>query len=558
MSYQSLEALEYLSRKLGKRYGWDLAKTNAKESIDLIINLPLVGNSDNDIRLVNENKHVYFWWKNEWHDVGEVLLIDSEFIKDLPASMNFKEGVDTEANLPTVGNEVNDARITNDTGHLYVWNGTNWIDQGDIIDLDWSAISNKPTSAVIDIDDAVSKKHSQNLDSGLTTLDGTQWINCGIDSFANWDTTNIKIGTTINSGMPGAYKVRFHINITTPIDEDITLKITGVEAGIPDGNIIAAKTVRLKYTTLGSYIVTIILDTPVSLPTDCAIYLERSSLNYGIGSRGGNVLNYCSLITFDGINWANWGNADDFNFDIWGNGYTSNIFNSGVIVHDIEMLGEYNIAGRNIKADGIKLDTIESNAVSLTTVKADNQILDAINKAHEHLEFDIILIDGLNITIAAGRIDVDSGGVLPVVETIVTLLEGNNYIYIDETGVIQNSNSGFTNKGYHLYEIIVTAGEITSNLDVRPNGFIGHEVGKDQGLDIGGLNEVLVADIKNSVDISHTQNTDTKVACPSSEPADATLDNNEMTFWVDEGNALLKFKVKDSLGVIKSGSIALS
>ena len=62
-----------------------------------------------------------------------------------------------------------DARITNDTGHLYIWDGNIWQDQGDILDLNWSAINNKPSSVVGDIDDAVTKKHIQNTDEYLST-----------------------------------------------------------------------------------------------------------------------------------------------------------------------------------------------------------------------------------------------------------------------------------------------------------------------------------------------------------------------------------------------------
>lgn len=37
--------------------------------------------------------------------------------------VSFKEGVTTVGDLPTVGNEEGDTRITNDTGHLYIWDG---------------------------------------------------------------------------------------------------------------------------------------------------------------------------------------------------------------------------------------------------------------------------------------------------------------------------------------------------------------------------------------------------------------------------------------------------
>jgi len=86
--------------------------------------------------------------------------------------LSFKEGVDEQADLPLSGNAVGDARIANDTGHLYVWSIesssgllTDWIDAGDIVDLNWSAIAGKPSSAVADIDDAVTKRHSPESDN---------------------------------------------------------------------------------------------------------------------------------------------------------------------------------------------------------------------------------------------------------------------------------------------------------------------------------------------------------------------------------------------------------
>lgn len=79
----------------------------------------------------------------------------------------FKAGVANFAALPAVGNTISDARITSDNGHLYVWDGLAWVDQGDIIDIDWSAITGKPTSSPANIDDAVSKRHTQNTDTIL-------------------------------------------------------------------------------------------------------------------------------------------------------------------------------------------------------------------------------------------------------------------------------------------------------------------------------------------------------------------------------------------------------
>ena len=88
----------------------------------------------------------------------------------------FKAGVATQASLPLSGNTKGDARIANDTGHLYVWSIdatsgllTAWSDAGDVVDLTWAAISGKPSSSVADIDSAVSLKHTQGTDQGLDT-----------------------------------------------------------------------------------------------------------------------------------------------------------------------------------------------------------------------------------------------------------------------------------------------------------------------------------------------------------------------------------------------------
>ncbi len=50
----------------------------------------------------------------------------------------------------------------------------------------------------------------------------------------------------------------------------------------------------------------------------------------------------------------------------------------------------------------------------------------------------------------------------------------------------------------------------------------------------------------------------TIVGCALAAVADGDLNNNEVNFWVNEGGALFNVKVKDSGGVVKSGTIAIS
>jgi hypothetical protein len=88
--------------------------------------------------------------------------------------LEFKAAVATQTSLPLVSNEKGDARIASDTGILWVWSLesatgllTDWVSAGDIVDTDWSVITNKPSSSVADIDSAVSLKHAQNTDQYL-------------------------------------------------------------------------------------------------------------------------------------------------------------------------------------------------------------------------------------------------------------------------------------------------------------------------------------------------------------------------------------------------------
>lgn len=95
-------------------------------------------------------------------------VIDANLLK-------IKGSVNTKNDLPITGNSENDCYITKDTDRLYTWSisassGTldDWKDVGSTAEIDWSAITNKPSSSTSDIDDAVSKKHSQNTDTGTT------------------------------------------------------------------------------------------------------------------------------------------------------------------------------------------------------------------------------------------------------------------------------------------------------------------------------------------------------------------------------------------------------
>jgi len=90
------------------------------------------------------------------------------------SAFHLKESVPTYNDLPVTGNTENDVRITEDTDKMYTWGIASssgvladWKEIGSATSVNWDAITGKPSSTPIDIDDAVSKKHTQNTDTIL-------------------------------------------------------------------------------------------------------------------------------------------------------------------------------------------------------------------------------------------------------------------------------------------------------------------------------------------------------------------------------------------------------
>ena len=101
--------------------------------------------------------------------------------------LTLKGVVDTTNDLPLTGNSKNDLYVVSENDRLFTWNKptdsgilADWVDVGSVTSIDWSIITNKPTSGVGDIDDAVTKKHTQNTDTILTTDGIITLFNAGI------------------------------------------------------------------------------------------------------------------------------------------------------------------------------------------------------------------------------------------------------------------------------------------------------------------------------------------------------------------------------------------
>jgi len=99
---------------------------------------------------------------------GQLTLIRAD------SAFHLKDSVDTYNNLPVFSNTENDVRITQDTDKMYTWgissssgSLSDWKEIGSASSVDWSAITNKPSSSTANIDDAVSKRHTQDTDTKL-------------------------------------------------------------------------------------------------------------------------------------------------------------------------------------------------------------------------------------------------------------------------------------------------------------------------------------------------------------------------------------------------------
>ena len=91
---------------------------------------------------------------------GEKQYVVDETTLPSVEGLNWKAGVANEAALPSEGNSTNDARITSDTHHLYIWSGSAWVDQGDIFDINWGSIGGTLADQT-DLKDALDAKADQ-------------------------------------------------------------------------------------------------------------------------------------------------------------------------------------------------------------------------------------------------------------------------------------------------------------------------------------------------------------------------------------------------------------
>jgi len=127
-----------------------------------------------------------------------------QFISETTGIVQIKESVDTYNDLPVTGNSENDLRITRDTDRMYTWSIaassgslSDWLDIGQSLSLDWSAITGGPSSTPAEIDQAVTDSHTHSNKALLDTYDQT---NVDLeDAVDKKHTQNTDTGTNSNT-----------------------------------------------------------------------------------------------------------------------------------------------------------------------------------------------------------------------------------------------------------------------------------------------------------------------------------------------------------------------
>lgn len=96
--------------------------------------LPTSGMNIGDIWIAQDTGSGFEWNGSSWVNIGQMRGVAGPPGPVGPAgpSLNMKGSVASSADLPTTGNNVNDAYITTDTGDLWVWTGSTWQNVGPI------------------------------------------------------------------------------------------------------------------------------------------------------------------------------------------------------------------------------------------------------------------------------------------------------------------------------------------------------------------------------------------------------------------------------------------
>lgn len=338
--------------------------------------------------------------------------------------LTLKGVVATTADLPLTGNSINILYVVSADDRLYTWNKaessgilSDWVDIGSVTSIAWSAIADKPSSSVVDIDSAVSLKHTQNTDQYLDFGGGNQVAVAdakdAVDKAHTQDTDTILQktgGLSLDQSQElsdGTYSItsnpyaqvfkaeqsgelrNVYLDITqTDFVGNITIKIVALVGGEPSGSVLATQVITEASLVVGW--TNIIFSSPVSVVsgTSYAITMEASgtgTAHYNFKYSESPLYAYGTLWYYQTGTWTVSPNEyfkfRTYVYDAVG---VADLINDGTLNQNLLVDNGFTIDGRDLSIDGTKLDTIEVSAVALTTVKADSDIASAISLKHSN------------------------------------------------------------------------------------------------------------------------------------------------------------------------------
>ena len=321
-------------------------------------------------------------------------------------AIHYKGSVDTYNDLPVIAMTEGDMWFTKDTDHLYVWTIasatgalSDYDDLGVASGVDWTGITNKPSSSVVNIDDAVTKKHDNTLDHTQNTdviLKGTGEIlnekqtihdsdSYGINAENSYDNSQ----TFISNYTGDLTKIELKLYKYDSTDP-LIIEIRSTSEGLPTTSVLATHTIQaseiVNNRTWTTKLITFASPAPIITGVKYAIVFRSIDADqWYIGDDGNNnsYTNGESYYTDAGEeNWIVYNNFDAY-FRIYTEIVNSvDAINNGTLKVSLLVDDNLTIDGRDLSVDGTKLDTIEEDSVALSTVKADTDVADAITKKH--------------------------------------------------------------------------------------------------------------------------------------------------------------------------------
>ncbi|MFH0805958.1 MAG: hypothetical protein V1901_03735 [Patescibacteria group bacterium] len=256
------------------------------------------------------------------------------------------------------------------------------------------AVSLSTVKADTDIADALTKKHTQNTDTVLQKIGGTDIlkINGFVGEFfgLNFSSVPNYFGQTFTV-IDGGNVSKIQLMLSKPndlVDGNIYLEIRETSDGLPTETVLGTSEtinfVDLNIIPIFSY-PEFIFSLPVTLvPGQYAIVCITTDPSVGVACIGDGIETYSGgqLVTYNGATWSDVSFDEDLYFKIYINIDVVDIINNGTLKNNLLVDNLITIDGRYISVDGTKLDTIEENSVGLITIKADADISSAISLKH--------------------------------------------------------------------------------------------------------------------------------------------------------------------------------